>query len=177
MASGSSSKRAAVSFVALVVASFAFMSVAGADAPPRTGAQAPNFALPVVANGHGTLNLASLRGHAVYLNFFASWCQPCKEEAPSILKLSKQYAPHNVVVVGIDELEEAAAAKSFAEQYHLSYSIVLDNSGGVGGSYGLQGLPLHVFIAPNGTVAAYRVGELTEPQIQNELQSLSTQPH
>jgi peroxiredoxin len=152
-------------------------SAASADAPPRAGAPAPAFSLPVVANGHGTVSLASLKGHNVYLNFFASWCEPCKAEAASIAELSKQYAAHNVVVVGIDELEQAEAAKGFAARYHLPYSIALDTSGDVGGSYGLLGLPLHVFISTDGTVAAYRVGEMSPTQIRTELQTLSTNHH
>ena len=173
MAAGSSAKRAAVAAAAMAAIGLALMARSDADAPPRAGAPAPAFALPVVANGHGTLSLDSLKGRAVYLNFFASWCQPCKAEALSIAKLSKEYAAHNVVVVGIDELEQAQAVKVFAAHYQLPYIIALDNNGDVGGSYGLIGLPLHVFIEPNGTVAAYRVGELSESQIRAELRSLS----
>ena len=145
-----------------------------AAAPPRTGTQAPAFALPVVVNGKGTLSLASLKGHAVYLNFFASWCEPCKEEVPYIGKLSKQYAKDNIIVVGIDELESADKAKQFAAQYKLPYLVTLDNSGDVGGDYGLIGLPLHVFIAPDGKVAAYRVGEMSEAQINADLNELAS---
>ena len=177
MAASASAKRAALASVAVIAGVLALIGVALADAPPRAGAPAPAFALPVVANGKGTLSLASFKGHAVYLNFFASWCEPCKQEAPSIAKLSKQYAPHNVVVIGIDELEQAEAAKGFATRYHLSYRITLDTSGEVGGSYGLVGLPLSVFIAPNGTVTAYREGQLSEQQIRHELQTLSAGQH
>ena len=174
MAASTSAKRVLFSFTALVASALLVTATASADAPPRAGAEAPAFSLPVVANGHGTVSLASLKGHNVYLNFFASWCEPCKEEAPSIAQLSKQYAPRNVVVVGIDELEQAEAAKGFAERYHLPYSIALDTSGDVGGSYGLLGLPLHVFIAADGKVEAYRVGELSPSQIKSQLQTLST---
>jgi cytochrome c biogenesis protein CcmG/thiol:disulfide interchange protein DsbE len=145
-----------------------------AAAPPRAGSPAPAFSLPVIANGSGSLTLASLKGHAVYLNFFASWCEPCKAEVPYIGKLSKEYAARNVVVVGVDELEPADKAKQFAAQYHMPYRVTLDDSGDVGGSYGLIGLPLSVFIAPNGMVASYHVGQMSESQIRGELQALST---
>jgi len=174
MAARSPSNRTTVAIAALSVALLALGTGAGADAPPRKGAPAPAFELPVVANGHGTLTLASLKGHPVYLNFFASWCAPCKEEASSIAALSKQFAPEHVVVVGIDELEQPEAAKGFAERYHLPYSIALDQSGEVGGTYGLIGLPLHVFIESNGTIAAYRVGEMNKTQIQAELGKLES---
>jgi cytochrome c biogenesis protein CcmG, thiol:disulfide interchange protein DsbE len=144
-----------------------------AAAPPRAGAPAPAFALPVVVNGNGNISLASLKGHAVYLNFFASWCEPCKEEVPYIGKLSKQYAKDNVVVVGIDELESADKAKQFAARYNLPYRVALDDNGDVGGAYGLIGLPLHVFIASDGKVAAYRVGEMSETQINTQLAAVA----
>jgi len=177
MAASAPAKLTIALFLAFVAVASVAITRAVADAPPHTGAPAPAFSLPVVANGTGTVSLSSLKGHAVYLNFFASWCQPCKEEVPYIGTLSKQYAHHNVVVVGVDELEAADKAKQFAVQYHLPYRVALDNSGEVGGSYGLVGLPLHVFIAPNGTVVAYRVGELSESQIRNELQTLSAEHH
>jgi len=117
--------------------------------------------------------LASLRGKGVYLNFFATWCGPCKVEAPYIGKLSREFAKRNVVVIGVDELETASQVKKFADQYKLPYRIVLDDSGDMGGSYGVAGLPLHVFIAPNGTVTVHRVGEMSEQQIRSALTALS----
>ena len=144
-----------------------------AAAPPQDGSPAPNFSLPLVANGRGAVSLAQLKGHAVYINFFASWCQPCKAEAPSIGKIAHDFGKHNVVVIGIDELEANEQAKNFATQYNLPYRIAVDSSGEVGGSYGLIGLPLHVFIAADGTVAMHREGEMSEAQIRAELQKLS----
>jgi peroxiredoxin len=149
-------------------------SVAIAAVPPRPGSQAPAFNLPIAVNGNGTLSLASLRGKGVYLNFFATWCGPCKVEAPYIGKLSKEFVKRNVVVVGVDELETTGQVKKFADQYRLPYRIVLDDSGDMGGSYGVAGLPLHVFIAPNGTVTVHRVGEMSEKQIRSALTALSS---
>jgi cytochrome c biogenesis protein CcmG, thiol:disulfide interchange protein DsbE len=146
---------------------------AWAAAPPRVGAPAPAFSLPVVANGSGTVSLDSLKGHGIYLNFFATWCEPCKQEVPYISKLSQQYARHNVVVVGVDELESATKVQQFAQSYKLGYRLTVDGDGSVGGDYGLLGLPLHVFIAPNGTVAEYKVGEMSEAQVQTALQMLA----
>jgi cytochrome c biogenesis protein CcmG, thiol:disulfide interchange protein DsbE len=144
-----------------------------AAAPPRVGNPAPAFSLPVVANGSGSVSLDSLKGHAIYLNFFATWCQPCKEEVPYISKLSQTYAHQNIVVIGVDELESADKVKQFASTYKLVYPLTLDGSGNVGGDYGLLGLPLHVFIAPNGTVAQYKAGEMSEAQVRAALQSLT----
>ena len=175
MVAGTSAKRIAASLLGFVALLGGLWAPADADAPPHKGAPAPAFSLPIVANGTGTLSLIALKGHAVYLNFFASWCDPCKHEVPYIGRLSKEYANHNVVVVGVDELEPADKAEQFAKRYHLPYRVTLDEKGDVGGSYGLIGLPLHVFIAPNGTLAAYRVGEMSESQIRTELQTISAE--
>ncbi|HEV2037201.1 MAG TPA: TlpA disulfide reductase family protein [Candidatus Eremiobacteraceae bacterium] len=177
MAQGAPAKLTLPTLIVLIVVLAALVPRAIAGAPPHRGAQAPAFSLPVVANGKGTVSLDSLKGHAVYLNFFASWCEPCKAEVPYIVTLSKEYGKHNIVVVGIDELESADKAKQFASQFHMPYTIALDDSGDVGGSYGLYGMPLSVFIAPNGTVAAYHVGQMSEAKIRAELQALTTQRH
>ncbi len=160
--------------IGLVAASLALAARVWAGAPPHVGSPAPAFSLPIVANGGGTVSLGALKGHAVYLNFFATWCQPCKEEVPYISKLSKEFAKHGVVVIGVDELESADKVKQFAQRYGLAYKLTLDSGGDVGGDYGLLGLPLHVFIAPNGTVAAYRVGEMSEAQVRAALQEASS---
>jgi cytochrome c biogenesis protein CcmG, thiol:disulfide interchange protein DsbE len=173
MAQGTPAKLTIASLVGAAMLAGIAVTSALAAAPPKTGAPAPAFSLPVIVNGNGTLSLQALRGHAIYLNFFASWCGPCKQEVPYIGKLSKEYARHNVVVVGVDELEPADKAKEFAAQYHLPYRVTLDDNGDVGGSYGLIGLPMHVFIARNGTIAGYRIGEISEVQLRKQLQALS----
>jgi|SRR5579872_2266064 len=163
-----------VGFAALAaIACAALVTRVWAAAPPRVGNPAPAFSLPVVANGSGSVSLASLKGHAIYLNFFATWCEPCKQEVPYISKLSQTFARHNVVVIGVDELESADKVKQFASTYKLVYQLAVDGSGEVGGDYGMLGLPLHVFIAPNGTVAQYKVGEMSEDQVRAALQSLA----
>jgi len=173
VAQGTPAKLTIASLVGAAVLVGIVVTAAVAASPPKTGAPAPAFSLPIVANGTGNLSLQALRGHAIYLNFFASWCGPCKQEVPYIGRLSKEYARHNVVVVGVDELEPADKAKEFAAQYHLPYRVTLDDNGDVGGSYGLIGLPMHVFIARDGTVAAYRIGEISEVQLRKQLQALS----
>ena len=80
-----------------------------AAAIPKVGQPAPLFTLPTV-DGH-PLALASLRGKPVYLNFYASWCGPCNEEAPSIGKLSARYKKRGLVVLGVNELENSQKAK------------------------------------------------------------------
>lgn len=155
---------------ALAAALVATLLPAAASAAPKTGDAAPGFTLPTLAGK--PLALASLKGKAVYLNFFASWCGPCNEEAPAIGKLSVKYKPKGLAVVGIDELESAEKAGGFMRHFHLPYTAVIDGDGKTGRDYGALGLPVHVFIDRNGIVRAYRLGEMTPQAIESAIQGI-----
>ncbi len=156
---------------ALVLAAGSFQAARAAI--PVTGSPAPNFALDLIANGSGKVTLDTYRGKALYLNFFASWCIPCKAEVPSIAALSKQYAKRGVVVVGVDELESVTAAKGFVDRYKLPYAIGLDDSETVGASYGLIGLPMHIFIGADGKLVKRVAGEMSADQIRAALDQIA----
>src|SRR5271165_5230022 len=94
----------------------------GSSDQARVGRPAPDWSGPSL--GGTTLSLASLKGKAVYLNFFATWCPPCNEEAPAIDALSRAYGSRGLQVVGIDVLENARKAQRFRSEHHLSYPIV-----------------------------------------------------
>lgn len=143
---------------ALVVLAAAILLAA---APPKPGTPAPAFVLPIVANGHGTLALRSLRGRAVYLNFFANWCKPCHDEGPTLKKLFANFRRRGVVMIGIATLENLAGARAFATKFGLPYPIVLDSTNQVGAAYGVATLPVQVFINPDGTVALWGEGPMT----------------
>jgi cytochrome c biogenesis protein CcmG/thiol:disulfide interchange protein DsbE len=161
-------RRALGSLVALAL-SFAAFAPSRADQPPMPGQSAPDFTLPVIANGSGQIALSSFRGHGVYLNFFASWCDPCKEEAPWLSKIARAYAKRNVVVVGIDELDQTQPALAFVKKYRLPYGILSDTDGRVGATYGVNALPLHIFIAASGKIKAAQIGPMTEHEIKTEM--------
>ncbi|HEY8298132.1 MAG TPA: TlpA disulfide reductase family protein [Candidatus Baltobacteraceae bacterium] len=135
----------------------------------RVGARAPDWTMPTSAGQ--TLELSSLRGKAVYLNFFASWCTPCNAEAPDINALQKRYASRGLAVVGIDELEGRAKTAGFAKKYGLVYPTIVD-SGLLQTQYAINGLPVHVFIARDGTIQKIRVGEMTHTEIDAAIRTI-----
>jgi cytochrome c biogenesis protein CcmG/thiol:disulfide interchange protein DsbE len=139
-------------------------------AVPQMGKPAPDFTLPTI--GGKTLSLASLRGKPVYLNFFASWCPPCNEEAPSIGKLSDKYKAKGLNVIGVDELESADKGQGFLTKHHLTYTAVVDADGKMGHDYGTLGLPVHVFIDRAGNVKLLRNGEMTPAEIEDAIKSI-----
>jgi cytochrome c biogenesis protein CcmG, thiol:disulfide interchange protein DsbE len=155
---------------ALVVTLLAALIPTLALAMPQAGKPAPDFTLPTIDGK--TLALASLRGKPVYLNFFASWCGPCNEEAPSIGKLSDKYKAKGLNVIGVDELESVDRGRGFLQKYHLSYVAVVDGDGKMGHDYGTIGLPLHVFIDRAGNVKLLRNGEMTPAEIESAIKSI-----
>jgi thiol-disulfide isomerase/thioredoxin len=135
----------------------------------QVGKPAPDWTQPLSAGG--TLTLSSLRGKPVYLNFFATWCPPCKDEAPFINKMQQQYASRGLHVVGVDELESAGQAEGFRKQFHLIYPAVTD-SGTLQGQYLINGLPVHVFIGRDGVIRKIVAGEMAHAEIQKAVQSI-----
>lgn len=136
----------------------------------QAGKPAPDFTLPY-SSGGGSLTLSSLRGHPVYLNFFASWCGPCNEEAPAVNQMQLQYRKRGLIVVGVNEFENAAKATAFLRDHHLSFRAVVDD-GRLRNSYAGFGLPVHVFIDRKGIVKLYRAGEMTPAEIKAAVLSI-----
>jgi cytochrome c biogenesis protein CcmG/thiol:disulfide interchange protein DsbE len=153
-----------------VAAALAFIPTA-ALAVPRAGQPAPAFSLPALAGGK-PVSLDSLKGKPVYVNFFASWCEPCNAEAPSIGQLRTKYAKRGVTVVGIDELDTRDRGAAFVKKNANPYSLVaFDEGGGVGRDYGAIAMPVHIFIDRRGVVTLYRLGEMNPTEIENAIKA------
>jgi cytochrome c biogenesis protein CcmG/thiol:disulfide interchange protein DsbE len=133
----------------------------------RVGRPAPVWSEPSLPGP--TLSMASLRGKAVYLNFFATWCPPCNQEAPAIDALARAYAGRGLAVVGIDVLENERKAASFRSGHHLSYPVVVD-SGTLRNQYSVNGLPVHVFIDRSGVVQKIVIGELSPAAMRADVE-------
>lgn len=161
----------ALLLVAMIPVACSNASNAKSSAPTHAaiGSLAPNFTDPTSTGG--TLSMVSLRGKPVYLNFFATWCPPCNDEAPGINALQKKYADRGLRVVGVDVQENAAKAQSFREKYHLVYPALVD-SGTLLDAYNINGLPVHVFIARTGIIKQIVVGEMLPSAIQAGIRSI-----
>lgn len=109
--------------------------------PPKVGKPAPVFALSRLSGG-GKLSLRSLRGKTVVLNFFASWCGPCKREAPVLEQVWRRDRGKNVIVLGVDANDARGDALKFVRAHGVTYPIVFDSDGIVSaGRYGISNLP------------------------------------
>ena len=122
------------------------------------GAPAPDFTLKTIDGK--TLKLSDLRGKAVLLNFWATWCAPCKIETPWIVDLQNQYAAQGLQVVGVsmDDESETDGIKKFAQEMHMNYPILRGNED-VGNAYGgLEFLPTTYFVGRDGNVTGRILG-------------------
>jgi cytochrome c biogenesis protein CcmG/thiol:disulfide interchange protein DsbE len=109
--------------------------------PPKVGGPAPNFSLRRL-DGDGTVSLRSLRGKTVVLNFWASWCGPCKREAPTLEKVWREYRSRGLVVLGVDSEDASGDARRFLRAHGITYPVVVDASGGLAqDTYGIPGYP------------------------------------
>jgi thiol-disulfide isomerase/thioredoxin len=119
--------------------------------------QAPPFLALKTLNGT-ELDPASVQGKVVVVNFWATWCGPCKEEMPSLQRLQQAFSPDEVVVLAITTDQQAEAMNAFARNLGLSFPILLDESKEVSAAFGVRGLPTTVILGPDGRAVGRAVG-------------------
>jgi cytochrome c biogenesis protein CcmG, thiol:disulfide interchange protein DsbE len=150
-------------------------NTAGSD--PLIGRPAPNFSLAMVrsSTGKSLLSLSNFQGKAVVLNFWASWCDPCKEEAPILENAWKQTQAQgkNIVFLGIDFQDPNSDAMNFLQSNGITYPTVLDADGSVATKYHILSLPDTIFINQNGTVVSKVSQQITAQALSNNLQLIS----
>jgi cytochrome c biogenesis protein CcmG/thiol:disulfide interchange protein DsbE len=120
--------------------------------PVAVDAPAPDFELELLS-GEGTLRLSDLRGKVVVLNFWASWCSPCRLEAPDLQAAWVDYRDLGVRFLGADELDDRFAARGFVEEFGITYPSVFDPSGSLADDFGFIGLPATYVIDERGRLA------------------------
>lgn len=131
---------------------------------------APAFELPSL-DGDGRISLASLRGKAVVLNFWASWCIPCRDEAPILQSAWERHRDDGVVLLGIDAQDFRSDARGFVERFGLTYPNVHDPTGSTLGRYGVTGRPETWFVGRNGRLVGERIqGPVSEEQLERNIQ-------
>lgn len=152
----------------------------------REGGVAPAFTLSTV--GGGTLSSSELRGSPVVINFWASWCDPCNQEAPDLEATWKQYRAKGVRVVGVDYEDQPADAQAFLSRYGITYPSVVDRGGELATTFGVRGVPETFFIDsryrfyaigqgdPEGTKNGTKiVGPITAQEVVSQINGMLAQ--
>jgi cytochrome c biogenesis protein CcmG, thiol:disulfide interchange protein DsbE len=133
--------------------------------------QAPALELPKLGGG-GRGSLADYRGDVVVLNFWASWCEPCREESPMLERWHRRMAGQGGTVVGVDVLDVTADAQDFIDEYGLSYPMLKDKDGDALESFGVVAYPETFVIDRDGRITAVRRGPVDEAFMRAEVAPL-----
>jgi cytochrome c biogenesis protein CcmG/thiol:disulfide interchange protein DsbE len=156
--------------VALVIAGVVIAEVATNGRSNDLGRPAPELPNQVLVPPK--VDLASLRGKPAILNFWASWCEPCKREAPGLERLGKSLRGR-ARLVGVDWGDSGEGARAFISRYHWTFPNLRDAGNAVGGRFGLRGLPTTFILDSNGRIAAQLPGPHSADAIERVLRSVS----
>ncbi|GIW08433.1 MAG: hypothetical protein KatS3mg060_3238 [Dehalococcoidia bacterium] len=140
------------------------------SAAPVVGGAAPEFSLPTL-DGR-TVSLASLKGKPVLLNFWATWCAPCREEMPLIQRAAARYASSGLTVLAIDVQEGEALVQPFVDEFGLTFPVLLDKNGEVVSRYRVRGIPTTVFIDRGGIIQSVYLGPMDETILESRLNGI-----
>lgn len=136
----------------------------------RVGKPAPDFSLKTIEGKE--IKLSDLRGKAVLINMWASWCPPCRDEMPGIQAAYEKYKDKGLVVLGIDFTvqDNLPDVKSFVQELKLTFPILLDETGEVSaGWYGMRALPTSYFVDAQGVIQRIQVGAMSPEKIEEYL--------
>lgn len=140
------------------------------EARPEVGYTAPDFTLSDLDGKQ--VNLSDLRGQVVYLNFWATWCPPCREEMPAIQAIHEEMGDKvKVLAVNVEGTRDEVSA--FAKEFGLGFQIALDGDLSVARMYQVRGIPVSLFIDKNGVIRAKFVGGLTKDRMAEAIRKAS----
>jgi cytochrome c biogenesis protein CcmG/thiol:disulfide interchange protein DsbE len=131
---------------------------------------APDFTIALFSGGR--FHLAEQRGRVVVINFWASWCPPCREEAPVLERAWRRYRDRGVSFIGIALWDREEDARVFLREFDVSYPNGLNIGGTTAIDYGVTGIPETFVIRPDGTMARHWIGPLTEAQVSAFIEEL-----
>jgi cytochrome c biogenesis protein CcmG/thiol:disulfide interchange protein DsbE len=135
---------------------------------------APEFALPILINGRGVvLELSELRGRPVVLNFWASWCIPCRREAPRLEAAWRRHRADGLLILGLNIQDLSRDARAFVRRYRQRYPSVRDKGETSYRAYQLTGVPETFFIDSDGSVRAKAIGEISERTLNEGIAAIT----
>jgi cytochrome c biogenesis protein CcmG/thiol:disulfide interchange protein DsbE len=148
--------------------------LARAQEGPKGSGPAPDFTL--VTFGGDEVQLSSLRGQVVVINFWASWCPPCREEAAYLETTWRRYQDQGVVFIGVDYADTETEALAYMEEFDITYPNGPDVGTRIAQAYRIQGVPETFFVGRDGTLRGVKIGPLAAPELEERLDALLAEP-
>ncbi|HEX8926207.1 MAG TPA: TlpA disulfide reductase family protein [Terriglobales bacterium] len=159
---------AAIVFAVVVTAAFAVRHGSMPEAHAASGAmRASDFALRTIDGT--TVRLSDYKGKVVLLDFWATWCAPCKQEIPRFIEWQRRYGPQGFQVIGLSLDDTAGPVQKYARSIGINYPVALANEQVATQYGGILGVPVNFVIARDGTIVAKHVGETDLPKLEQEL--------
>lgn len=141
-----------------------------AQAGPRDEGPAPDFTLVTFSGEQVTLS--DLRGRVAVINFWASWCPPCREEAAYLESTWRAFRDRGVVFIGVDYADTEREALAYIDEFDITYPNGPDIGTRISQAYRIQGVPETFFVAKDGTLRGVKIGPLAPPELEERLESL-----
>ena len=161
----------AVLVAVAVVALLVFGLLSKGNSRLAVGESAPSPVLPKL-DRPGKGSLKEYRGKWVLVNFWASWCVPCRDEAPALVKFQKEHAGQHFTVVGIDTEDISDDGAKFAEEFALTYPLLHDGNGDNGHEFGTTGVPENYLLEPGGKLAWDEAGPVDAKILEQQVAPL-----
>jgi thiol-disulfide isomerase/thioredoxin len=138
----------------------------------RIGLTAPDFTLPTT--GEKEFKLSDYRGRNVILNFWATWCGPCRFEVPALKALQDKYNDGSIAIVAVNSLDNADSARAYAADNGLNFVIPIDPRGDVSSLYNIRGMPTTLFINAKGIITSIKIGPfISMEEIEDRMSSFN----
>lgn len=136
----------------------------------RQHREAPDFTLPLLEGGQ--LRLSSYRGKVVLLDFWATWCVPCREETPHFVELQQKYGGRGLQIIGVSMDDSPDPVHTFYNQFHMNYPVVMGTADVASTYGGVLGLPIAFVIERDGRIYAKHIGATDAAVFETELSKL-----
>jgi cytochrome c biogenesis protein CcmG/thiol:disulfide interchange protein DsbE len=174
---GSQDRRLSKASIVLLVGFILFVSLIGIELAARgvtqpTSGAAPDFELTTFEGN--TFRLSDLRGKVVVVNFWASWCVPCRDEAPTLQSLWERYRGQGFVLVGVDYADTESGARNFIKEFGITYPNGPDTGTRISDEYNIQGVPETFVVDQQGNIVQFIIAPVQPGQLDPIIDRLLT---